>query len=125
MTSDHLFLVLESDAVSELFVQVGSCLAVGNVPEEIFHAIRLGRLTALSKPDGGGRGIVVGDILRRMVARTMAKQVEKKVETATALFQYALSTKAGCECVAHMLQSITDVDPAGGNHHLNRRRWCL
>ena len=59
MTSDHLFPVLESLAVSELLVQVASHLAVGRVPEEIIEVIRLGRLTALSKPDGGVRGIVV------------------------------------------------------------------
>ena len=111
MTSDHLFLVLEREADSQLLAQVGSCLAVGNVPDGIIDAIRLGRITALNKPDGGVRGIVVGDILRRMVARTMAKQVAKKVETATPPFQCALSAKAGCECVAHMLQSITDFDP--------------
>ena len=84
---------------------------MARVPEEIIEAIRLGRLTALSKPDGGVRGIVVGDILRRMVARTLAKQISKKVEEATAPFQYALSTKAGCECVAHILQSLTDLSP--------------
>ena len=110
MTSDHLFPVLESPAVSELLVQVASHLAVGRVPEEIIEVIRLGRLTALSKPDGGVRGIVVGDILRRMVARTMARQISKKVEVATAPFQYAVSTKAGCECVAHILQTVTDLD---------------
>ena len=71
----------------------------------------MGPLTALSKPDGGVRRIVVGDILRRMVARTIAKQIAKQVEAATAPFQYALSTKAGCECVAHMLQSLTDLNP--------------
>ena len=32
-------------------------IAVGNVPDEIIDAIRLGRTTALSKPDGGVRGI--------------------------------------------------------------------
>ena len=64
---------------------------------------KLASLTALSKPDGGVRGIVVGDILRRMVARTIAKQIAKQVEAATVPFQYALSTKAGCECVVHML----------------------
>ena len=68
-------------------------------------------LTALSKPDGGVRGIVVGDILRRFVARTIAKQIAKKVEAATAPFQCAFSTKAGCECVAHVLQSLTDLSP--------------
>ena len=30
---------------------------------------------------------------------------------ATAPFQYALSTKVGCECVAHILQTLTDLDP--------------
>ena len=63
---DHLFPVLESDVESALFVQVSSLLAVGNVPEEIIEAIRLGRMTALSKPDGGVKGIVVGDILREV-----------------------------------------------------------
>ena len=99
---------------SELFVQVSSLLVVENVPEEIIEAIRLGRKTALSKPDGGVRGIVVEDILRRLVARTMAKQIAKKVEETTAPFQYALTTKAGCECVAHILQTLTEF-----NHHLN------
>ena len=99
MTSDHLFPVLESDVDSELFIQVSSLLAVVNVPEEIIEAIRLGRMTALSKPDGGVRGIVVGDILRRLVARTIAKQIAKKVEETTTPFQYALTTKGGCECV--------------------------
>ena len=54
---------------------------------------------------------MVGDILRRMVARTIAKQIAKQVEAATAPFQYAVSTKAGCECVAHLLQSMTDLNP--------------
>ena len=110
MTSDHLFPVLESDVESELFVQVSSVLAVGSVPEEIIEAIRLGRMTALSKTEGGVRGIVVGDILRRLVARTMAKQIAKKVEETKAPFQYALTTKAGCECVAHILQTLTELN---------------
>ena len=59
MTSGHLFPVLQSDADSELFVQVSSLLAAGNVLEEITEAIRLGRMTALSKPDGEVREIVV------------------------------------------------------------------
>ena len=111
MTSDHLLTLLESEADSELFTRVGSLLAVARVPHVILEAIRLGRLTALSKPDGWVRGIVVGDILRRLVARTTAKQFSKKAEAATAPFQYALSTKAGCECVTRILQALSDRDP--------------
>ena len=58
-----------------LLVEVVSTLATGNVPTEIIDAIRLGRMMALQKPDGGVRGIVVGDIVRWLVARTMAKQI--------------------------------------------------
>ena len=56
------------------------------------------------------RGITVGDILRRLVARTMAQQISKVVEESTAPFQYALSTRVGCECVAHIVQAITSSD---------------
>ena len=43
----------------------------------------MGRITALSKPDGGVRGIVVVDIVRRLVARTMSKQITKEAVVAT------------------------------------------
>ena len=59
---------------------------------------------------GVGRGIVVGDVLRRLVGRTMAKQVTQEVEAATSPFPYALSTRFGCECVAHVLQTLTELD---------------
>ena len=68
-------------------------------------------MTALVKFDGGVRGIVVGDVIRRLVARTMAQQLGQAVETATAPCQCALRTKAGCECVAHVLQGLTELDP--------------
>ena len=110
MTADHLFPILESETDSELLVQVASKLAIADVPEEVIDGIRLGRLTALAKPDGGVKEIVVGDIVRRLVARTIAKQFAKRAEVATAPFQYRLSTKAGCECVAHIVQALTDQD---------------
>ena len=61
---------------------------------------------------GGVRGVVVGDVIRRLVSRTMAQQMSAAVESATAPFHYALSTRAGCECIAHALQGLTDVDPS-------------
>ena len=99
-------------ADSEKFWKMGQELARARVPDEIVRAIRIGRLTALQKESGGVRGIIAGDIVRRLVARTVAQQLESAVEIATAPFQYALSTRAGSECVAHVLQTLTDVDPS-------------
>ena len=81
------------------------------LPPEIVRAMRIGRMTALQKPSGGVRGIVMGDIFRRVVSRAVAQQIAKQVEQATAPFQYALSTRCGTECVGHAIQGLTDLDP--------------
>ena len=45
------------------------------------------------------------------MARTIAQQLSEAVETATAPFQYALTTRVGCECVAHAVQALTEQHP--------------
>ena len=102
-------MLLDNVADGAVFGHVATLLARSRVPAEILQAITSGRVTALQKPDGGVRGIVVGDTLRRM-ARTMAQQLSAQVEVATSPHQYALKTKAGCETVAHILQVLTELD---------------
>ena len=51
-------------------------------------------MTALKKPDGGVQGIVAGDVVRRLVARTMAQQLGPATIAATAPHQYALLTRS-------------------------------
>ena len=41
----------------------------------------------------------------------MSQQMMEAVQNATAPFQHALATRAGCECVAHALQGITELNP--------------
>ena len=65
------------------------------------------RLTALTKPNGGVRGIATGCTVRRLVARTLVKQFMKVFEAECAPFQYALSTRAGTDCVGHLLRVAT------------------
>ena len=71
----------------------------------------MGRITALRKPNGRVRGIVTGEIMRRLVAKTCAQLYAMAFEQACAPFQYALSTRAGTECVAHNLKAFTEADP--------------
>ena len=111
MTSEHLKVVLQSARDSNLFCQLAEEFVRAELPPEIVRAMRMGRMTALQKPSGGVRGIVVGDIFRRVVSRAVAQQIAKQVEQATAPFQYALSTRCGTECVGHAIQGLTDLDP--------------
>ena len=54
---------------------------------------------------------MAGDVIHRWMARTIAQQLGKVVESATAPFQNALCMQDGCECIAHALQSLTELDP--------------
>ena len=59
-------------------------LAWATVPDEIVDVVRLGCMIALCKPNGGVQGIVAGDMVCRLVARTISQQISKAVEQATA-----------------------------------------
>ena len=48
--------------------------------------------------------------MRRLVGRTMAKVLGTKFQEVTAPYQHALTTRSGCESVAHVLQGLTDLD---------------
>ena len=70
----------------------------------------LATMTALKKKDGGVRGIATGTAFRRLVAKTLARQFGKAVEEACSPFQFALSTRAGVDCVGHAVRAVTDAD---------------
>ena len=110
MTAEHLRFILESPSETAAFFRAAQDLARAEIPQDVLVLLRIVRLTALQKPGGGVRGIVCGDIVRRLVARSVAQQIAPAVQEATSPFQYALTTKAGGECVAHAIQSLTDLD---------------
>ena len=78
---------------------------------DIRNALMEARLTALSKPLGGVIFIATGSTIRRLVARTLAKQFMEEFEAECAPFQYTLLTRAGTDCVGHLLHATTDADP--------------
>ena len=80
---------------TELLFGACSSLAQAKVPEEVASVLMGARLTALTKPDGGVTGIANGCSLRRLVARTLAKQFMAVFKAECAPFQHALWTRAG------------------------------
>ena len=83
MTNEHLFTLLESEDDLSLFSQFAGILARGDISPNALEVIRSCRMSVLRKANGGVRGIVVGDTLRRLVARTIAQQIGEAVERAT------------------------------------------
>ena len=73
-------------------------------------ALFAARMTALSKKDGSVRGIATGHAFRRLLARTLARQFMPQVEAACSPYQFALSIRAGTDCVGHAIRLATDLD---------------
>ena len=124
MTTEHLRLVLDTVHHAQLLFKLGEQLSRAETPTTIVNSVRLGRLTALQKPNGGVRGVVAADILRRLVGRTMAQQLSDVVKAATAPFQCALSTRAGTECHGPCIAVIDRGEPKYDGD-VNRRHWGI
>ena len=67
MAAEHLRPLLDPTRDSDLLWELGCSFAQGRVPAEVISLLRLGRIIALQKPSGGIRGVVVGDVFRRLV----------------------------------------------------------
>ena len=107
---EMLKISLDDEETLDLQASVAERFARGDVPSPIARGLGMGRLTALQKDTGRVRGIVAGDAFRRLVAKALSRQFGDEIEDACAPFQYALSTRAGTDCAAHLLRAATDGD---------------
>ena len=94
MTAEHLKPIADNFRDMGRFCQICELMARGQLPQEIQQVVRMGRMTALKKATGV-RGIVAGDIVRRLVAKTISHQIRVQVEKATAPFSARLVYTGG------------------------------
>ena len=116
MTMEHLRPLLDDVRALHSFFLMVEQLAQANVPLAIVNLVRMGRLTALSESDGGVRGIVAGDVVRRLVARTISQQLAPAVERATSPHQYAMTTRAGWRMRGPRSSGLDRVGSRGNCH---------
>ena len=79
------------------------------MPAEVARAIGLGRMVALTKPNGRVRGIVV--VLRRLVSQCLAQNYAQPIHKACQPHRFALATRSGTEAVVHALTAVTEANP--------------
>ena len=104
-TNEMWRVCLDDPEVTQLFFLAAEDLVRGTA-HVASRPFLLATMTALQKQDGGVRGIVAGTTFRRLVAKVLARQFGLEVP-----FQFALSTRAGTDCVGHAIRAITDQNP--------------
>ena len=107
--NEHWKVLLDSESATDYLYLVAAQFARADLPTVVADTLTSGKMVALQKEDGGVRGLVAGETLRRLVARTLAQQYGKELEAACFPFQFALSTRAGTECVSHLVRALTDL----------------
>ena len=113
MRNEHLKCIVFSPRLedSKVLYYVAETLARAEIPETIRKALALARMTALDKGSSKVRGIAAGDTFRRVVAKTLAQQFAHEFDEACSPYQFALSTRAGTDCVGHALREISKQHP--------------
>lgn len=112
LTSDTLRLVLDDEEATQRLTAVARSLARADVPPSIIPCLGLGRMVALQKPNGRARGIIIGDVLRRLISRSLAQTYAEAIHTACSPHQFALSTRAGTEAIIHTITAAAQANPA-------------
>ena len=110
-TNEHLKIALDDEDTAALMHRAVQRLSRAEPPQGIVDALMSARMTALRKPNGKVRGIATGTAFRRLTASCVARIIGPSVEETCRPFQYALSTRAGTECVGHLFRAACDLDP--------------
>ena len=110
MTAEHLRVLLRNERDSDLLCEMALDVVRADISDEVGgHQNRQDECSP--ETWRGCESNRRGDILRRLVARTLAQELSVHIKTATSPFQYALTTRSGCECIAHAVQALSDADP--------------
>jgi len=118
---EHLKPLLEDDTTSDSLTYVCGKYAQAAVPQAVSAALGLCHMTALNKeapgqthahgPSSRVRGLAVGDVIRRLVGRTLAQQFQQEFEEVTAPLQFGLASHGGVEAAVHLIRTLTDFNP--------------
>ena len=109
-TNEMLRVCLDDNELFQLLFSASEDFASGSAPPLVGRAIMLATMTALRKDDGGVGRITTGMAFRRLVAKCLARQFSKEVEAACSPHQCVLSTRAGTDCVGHVIRALTDAN---------------
>ena len=114
MTMEHLRpLRGRREGIAFILLDGGAVATSESASRPCEPCARTARLTALSKSDGRVTGIVAVGRRSQTGGTEDLPAVGSRLERPwnTCAHVVAMMTTAGCECVAHVLQGLTELDP--------------
>ncbi|KAL2608123.1 hypothetical protein R1flu_026696 [Riccia fluitans] len=95
----------------DLLFDLCTHIALGRVSASTAYLLGASHLLTLEKPSGGVRPIAVGEVLYRLVARTLGFQFWETLADHFSPLQFVVATRGGCETIIHGLRATLDLHP--------------
>ena len=92
------------DEMVRTITEVATLLASGKAHPSAREWVCCASLTALSKPDGSLRPIAIGETLRRLVGKALAKDASEDFQAYFEPTQVGVGSKGGAEAVVHAVR---------------------
>ena len=113
MGTEHLRGALDPEVALADLTEIASHLERTDSPSEVKKGNA--GATKAHGPSTRVRGIHVGDQIRMLVSKTLAKQFHEYFETAIAPFQVGVVSRSGTDCAIHALNVATNFDKNATN----------
>ena len=100
-----------SDRALTGLTKLVNAMVAGGVPESVAPFLCGARLHAALKRDGSIRPIAVGNLLRRLVARCIARSVASKAAAYLSPLQLGVGVPGACEAIVHAARQALEKNP--------------
>ena len=108
---EHIQAIFEDDKSADLLYRMCNYIALGKVPSKIIPLLSGSRLIALAKGNGDVRPIAIGEVFRRVTARTICKQKSAVSSAHFSPVQHGIATPGGAELVTHHIRVLLESNP--------------
>ena len=96
----------QSEFALKGLVGVVNLLVAGRAPSCIITFLCGASLLACQKKDGGLRPIAIGEVLRRLISKCVARAVQSEAVSFLSPLQVGVGIPGGCEAIVHSLASL-------------------
>ena len=108
---EHLKCLIGINETADLLSSACNSIAQGHLPEETIQLLSSSRLIALPKKSNDVRPIAIGEVFRRITAKTICMQKREDFSAFFAPIQNGVAIKGGSELLIHQIQVILESHP--------------
>ena len=108
---EHVRILLDNDITTDLLFQTCNHIFSGDVPPNVVPLLSASKLIAIPKHGNDVRPIAVGEVFRRLTAKTICQQKSPEFASYFSPIQHGIATPGGAELLTHHIQILLEQNP--------------